>query len=119
MYSGKPRTRRKSGQRGQTITDVPDDPLPTSADESFIAPLATSDSLPISTDAQRSTTKRPLESPEIEALLMTHRARTPIALAVAQDYPYTPFQLPRPFVVLGWFWIIDAWVCGLERSVLD
>jgi hypothetical protein len=41
---------------------------------------------------------------------LTHRARTPIAVAVAQDYAHTPFCVPRPFVVLGWYWIIDAWV---------
>lgn len=54
--------------------------------------------------------KRELESPEVEALLMTHRARVPIALAVAQDYSGVPFRVPRPFIALGWFWIVDAWV---------
>jgi len=114
MCSGKPRARRKPGQNAGTSIDTPDNPLPTPDDESFIAPLPASDSLQLPTVAKQPTTKRPLESPEIEALLMTQRARTPIAVSVAQDYPQTPFNLPRPFVVLGWFWIIDAWVCGIE-----
>ncbi|WWD01676.1 hypothetical protein V866_008622 [Kwoniella sp. B9012] len=49
------------------------------------------------------------EAPEVEALLMANRARTPVALAVAQDYTAVPFKVPRPFIVLGWFWITDAW----------
>jgi hypothetical protein len=51
-----------------------------------------------------------IEEPEIEALLLAQRARTPIALAVAQDYLEPPFKVPRAFVVLGWFWLTDAWV---------
>lgn len=50
------------------------------------------------------------EKPEITALLMAQRARTPVAVAVAQDYSAVPFKVPRPLVVLGWFWITDAWV---------
>lgn len=50
------------------------------------------------------------EEAEIEALLMAQRARTPIALAVAQDCLEPPFKVPRAFVVLGWFWLTDAWV---------
>ncbi|WVW83383.1 hypothetical protein I302_105402 [Kwoniella bestiolae CBS 10118] len=50
------------------------------------------------------------EAVEIEALLMAQRARTPVALAVAQDYLAVPFKAPRPFIVLGWFWITDAWL---------
>ncbi|WWC85264.1 uncharacterized protein L201_000126 [Kwoniella dendrophila CBS 6074] len=50
------------------------------------------------------------EAPEISALLMAQRARTPIAVAVAQDYSSVPFKVPRPFIVLGWFWITDAWL---------
>ncbi|WWD15727.1 hypothetical protein CI109_100149 [Kwoniella shandongensis] len=50
------------------------------------------------------------EAPEIAALLMAQRARTPIAIAVAQDYTAVPFRVPRPFIVLGWFWVTDAWL---------
>lgn len=50
------------------------------------------------------------EEPEIEALLLAQRARTPLAIAVAQDYLEPPFKVPRAFVVLGWFWLTDAWV---------
>nr|XP_019013326.1 uncharacterized protein I206_01392 [Kwoniella pini CBS 10737]OCF52107.1 hypothetical protein I206_01392 [Kwoniella pini CBS 10737] len=50
------------------------------------------------------------EKPEITALLMAQRARTPVAVAVAQDYSAVPFKVPRPLVVLGWFWITDAWL---------
>ena len=57
------------------------------------------------------------EVPEIAALLMAQRARTPIAIAVAQDYTSVPFRVPRPFIVLGWFWVTDAWVrvCRLSE----
>jgi len=77
----------------------------------MVKPLSRSDDLAPPTNTQKlPTSSRQLESPEIEALLLTHRARTPIAVAVAQDYAHTPFCVPRPFVVLGWYWIIDAWV---------
>ncbi|WRT66916.1 uncharacterized protein IL334_003881 [Kwoniella shivajii] len=52
----------------------------------------------------------PNESPEVAALLMAQRARTPVALAIAQDYDAVPFKVPRPLIVLGWFWIADAWL---------
>ncbi|WVQ78260.1 hypothetical protein IAT38_000344 [Cryptococcus sp. DSM 104549] len=50
------------------------------------------------------------EAPEIAALIMAQRARTPVAVAVAQDYTAVPFRVPRPYIVLGWFWITDAWL---------
>lgn len=50
------------------------------------------------------------EAPEINALLLAHRARTPVALGVSEDYADMPWQLPRSFIVLGWFWITDAWL---------
>jgi hypothetical protein len=49
------------------------------------------------------------EAPEINALLLAHRARTPVALAVAEDYGVVPWNVPRAFITLGWFWITDAW----------
>ncbi len=53
-----------------------------------------------------------VEAPEIAALLKAQRTCSPIAIAVAQDYSSAPFKVPRPFVVLGWFWVVDAWVRG-------
>lgn len=50
------------------------------------------------------------EAPEVAALLLAQRARTPVAIAVGQDCAVVPFKVPRPFVVLGWFWVGDAWV---------
>lgn len=50
------------------------------------------------------------EVPVVEALLAAHRLRRPVGVAVAQDYSSTSFKVPRPFVVLGWFWITAAWV---------
>lgn len=41
---------------------------------------------------------------------MAQRLRSPVALAIAQDCPLAPFKVPRRFVVLGWFWVVDAWV---------
>lgn len=53
------------------------------------------------------------ESPEIKALLKAQRARIPIALAVAQDCSAVPFRVAKPFMVLGWFWIVESWVCSI------
>ncbi|OWT42197.1 hypothetical protein C362_00569 [Cryptococcus neoformans Bt1] len=50
------------------------------------------------------------ESPEIKALLKAQRARIPIALAVAQDCSAVPFRVAKPFMVLGWFWIVESWL---------
>ncbi|WVF72399.1 hypothetical protein IAT40_007214 [Kwoniella sp. CBS 6097] len=50
------------------------------------------------------------EEPAVAALLKAQRYRTPIAVAVAQDYAAVPFKVPRPLIVLGWFWIVDAWL---------
>ncbi len=49
------------------------------------------------------------EAPEINALLLAHRARTPVALSVAEDYGVVPWNVPRAFISLGWFWVTDAW----------
>lgn len=51
-----------------------------------------------------------VESAEIQALCKAQRARTPIVITVADDYSDVPFKVPRKFVVLGWFWVVDAWV---------
>ena len=59
---------------------------------------------------EKDSTARAPEASEIAALLIAQRARTPLAIAVAQDYSAAPFDVPRRFVVLGWFWIVDAWV---------
>ncbi|EIW65753.1 hypothetical protein TREMEDRAFT_74911 [Tremella mesenterica DSM 1558] len=50
------------------------------------------------------------ESGEIEALLKAHRARSPLALAVSHDYSAIPVHIPKPIIVLGWFWVTDAWL---------
>lgn len=55
----------------------------------------------------------PRESEPVEALLMAQRAQTPVAVAVSEAYQDVPFKVPRPYIVLGWFWIIDAWVAPM------
>jgi hypothetical protein len=79
--------------------------------DDFVPPISSQAAPPldglVSDDAD---VPRILEAPEIEALLMTHRARVPIAVTVAHDYSAVNWRVPRPFVVLGWFWITDAWV---------
>lgn len=45
----------------------------------------------------------------MQALLAAQRAGTPVAVAVSQSSPLVPFQVPRAIVVLGWFWVLDAW----------
>jgi hypothetical protein len=50
-----------------------------------------------------------LEPPPLEALFLAQRARTPICLAVSEDYSGMPFSLPRPFMTLGWYWVTDSW----------
>ena len=115
--SGKPRLRRKAN----VVVEIPDDKYDHSAtapgpDETFVEPLPLGSASLLSTEIeqQHATPNRSLEAPEIEALFMSHRARIPVAIAVAQDYSGLPFRLPRPFVVLGWFWIVDAWVSQIQ-----
>ncbi|KIR58584.1 hypothetical protein I314_05423 [Cryptococcus bacillisporus CA1873] len=50
------------------------------------------------------------ELPEVKALLKAQRARTPVALAVAQDFDSIPFRVTEPFIVLGWFWVVESWL---------
>ena len=67
------------------------------------------------------------EAAEIEALCMSHRTRTPVAIALGNDWSEAPFRVPRRFIVLGWFWVADAWVSGMppvlslltDRSILS
>jgi hypothetical protein len=49
------------------------------------------------------------EKLEIEALRTAQKHRTPVAVALSADYEGAPFKVPRNFIVLGWFWVIDAW----------
>ncbi|KAJ9115915.1 hypothetical protein QFC22_005058 [Naganishia vaughanmartiniae] len=49
------------------------------------------------------------ELPEIDALLRSHRAGMPIAVGISEDCTLVPFKVSRPFLILGWFWITDAW----------
>ncbi len=50
------------------------------------------------------------EAPEIAALLLAHRARTPIAVGASEEYKTLFNKWPKPFVMLGWFWLTDAWL---------
>ena len=115
--SGKPRLRRKANVE----VEIPDNKSDHSStalgpDETFVEPLPLGTASLSSTEIEQrhATPNRSLEAPEIEALLMSHRARIPVAIAVAQDYSGLPFRLPRPFVVLGWFWVVDAWVSQIQ-----
>lgn len=56
------------------------------------------------------------ESEPVEALLMAQRAKTPVVVAVAHDYESVVFKVPRPVVVLGWFWVVDAWTEPAESA---
>ncbi len=78
-------------------------------DAPAVTPIANGDHS-ASTSPKSKGVSDPVEAPDIAALLMAQRARTPLAIAVAQDYSSCPFKIPRPFVVLGWFWLADAWV---------
>lgn len=49
------------------------------------------------------------EERAVEALLMAHRAGTPVAVAVTPSYRYTPFRARKDVLGLGWFWVLDAW----------
>ncbi|KAJ9107684.1 hypothetical protein QFC21_001144 [Naganishia friedmannii] len=46
---------------------------------------------------------------EVEALLRSHRAGMPVAVGISEDCTLVPFKVSRPFLILGWFWITDAW----------
>lgn len=50
-----------------------------------------------------------LEERAVEALLMAHRAGTPVAVAVTPSYAHTPFKVGKDILGLGWFWVLDAW----------
>ena len=116
MSSGKSRPRRKpipppipppSTQRDTTQS------LPTGADsehpaESLAGPTISKDITKRSPGV--SSNVRSEEAPEIAALCMAQRARSPVALAIADDWSGSPFRVPRKFIVLGWFWVADAWV---------
>lgn len=54
--------------------------------------------------------KTSIESKEITALLLAHRARVPIVAGVSEDYDVVPFKVPYPYVILGLFYITDAWL---------
>lgn len=54
--------------------------------------------------------EQPTERVEIEALRQAQKYGTPVAVALAGDYDGVPFKVPRKFIVLGWFWVVDAWV---------
>lgn len=56
------------------------------------------------------------EAPDIKGLLMAHRARTPVAIIISEDYGVPPWFVPQPYVGLGWFWITDAWVEPVGRE---
>lgn len=47
---------------------------------------------------------------EIKACLVAHRARVPIVVGVSQDYTGVKFRVPQPYIMLGMFWITDAWL---------
>ena len=102
-------TVRSGPQRKDEKPAAPSDPV-ASQEDVYTAPL--SPQLPIVSMANKpeSPVGDSQERPEIEALLMAQRARTPIAVAVASDYSATPFKVPRRAIVLGWFWVTEAWV---------
>lgn len=47
---------------------------------------------------------------EIKACLMAHRARLPVVVGVSQDYSGVIFRVAKPYMMLGMFWITDAWL---------
>lgn len=123
-YSGKPRPRNKALE-----TSMPALPPVSSVAERGTAPSPSIDILEsfqpardspdTSVDASKNVAESHAVSPakvpvkeasEIEALCMAQRARTPVAVALASDWSDSPFRVPRRFIVLGWFWVADAWV---------
>ncbi|WVQ98537.1 hypothetical protein IAU59_005663 [Kwoniella sp. CBS 9459] len=94
-----------------TPLDPPPDILPTIAsfDSSSVSGPDPADRF-WSLDKSRPTPLKFEEEAHVSALLRAQRYRTPVAVAVSQDYAAAPFKVPRPLVVLGWFWIVDAWL---------
>jgi hypothetical protein len=111
---GRPRARRREEPVVQVLDSSDEDiAAQVKTDDDFVPPKTSTgskvlDHLPPASDVE--TRARVLEAPEIEALLMTHRARIPIAVTLAHDYSAITWRVPRAFIVLGWFWITDAWV---------
>ena len=50
------------------------------------------------------------EELEVAALLKALRSSTPITIALSDDYSAVPFRVPKPIVMLSWFWLTEAWV---------
>lgn len=112
LPSGRPRARRRADSQ-KTVKETSSHQTDPAANGSNVTPTDPGvASVPTSPPI-----KREPESTEIEALLMTHRARVPLALSVAQDYSAVPFRVPRPFIALGFFWIVDAWVSRLAPLI--
>lgn len=60
----------------------------------------------------------PAERAEINALRQAQKYGTPVAVALAGDYVGVPFKVPRKFIVLGWFWIVDSWVSTVDIALV-
>lgn len=104
-YSTCPRPTTPPANLTKSVVIVdPSDP----ANTEIIPSSTTSPSLPL--DVPSNMPPPYDEEPEIDALLMAQRARTPVAVIVSEDYSLVPFKVPYPLVTLGWFWVMDAWV---------
>lgn len=109
---------RKRGKVGTSAGEAGSDEMTLKPVDSIPLPRRPTPPPEISTSVNRvlhqntepnNTTTRPLELPEVEALLRAHRARIPVAVGMSEDWTLVPFRVPRPFTILGWFWITDAW----------
>lgn len=56
------------------------------------------------------------EEETVQSLILAHRVRSPVAVAVTPSYVHTPFKVTKDILGLGWFWIVDAWTEIAERQ---
>lgn len=105
LSSGYPRRQNPITPQEDEVASPP--PEPSSSTLSATASTSFAES---SKPGKRESESAHEELPEVKALLKAQRARTPVALAVAQDLDSVPFRVTEPFMVLGWFWVVESWV---------
>lgn len=104
LPSGYPRRQKPITAQEDEVASVPPEP------SSMLSATASTSFAESSKPGKRESEFSHDELPEVKALLKAQRARTPVALAVAQDLDSVPFRVTEPFMVLGWFWVVESWV---------
>ncbi|KAL7422135.1 hypothetical protein Q5752_002778 [Cryptotrichosporon argae] len=93
----------------QPMSYAPEKHPPTTIADDIARALHADASGSIASPATPTAPTAPKEAPAVDALLLAHRAQTPIGLVVAHDYSALPFRPARPYMALGWFWVTEAW----------